>query len=190
MGPDRLASRLCAIREPRMRVLALVEALVAGDPDTWVDALAAAIARAGDDADALAAVEAITHAVADPALPYAARATLYRAAVDHGHAALARLFLTASPSVVPPEQLERQLAPERPLKPTGRPLTLGERKALARTHRREDLLLLIRDPHPAVIAILLDNPHLTESDVVRIAAIRPAVPESLARIASHPRWSL
>jgi hypothetical protein len=50
--------------------------------------------------------------------------------------------------------------------------------------------LLVRDPHPAVVAILLDNPHITESDVVRIAAARPAVPESLAQIAAHARWSL
>ena len=49
----------------------------------------------------------------------------------------------------------------------GRPLTLGERKSLARTHAASKLLLLLRDPHPAVVAILLDNPHLTESDIVR-----------------------
>ncbi len=185
-------SQLRAIREPRMRVLALVEALAIGEPASWVISLVATIARAGagHDRDALAAVEVITHAVADPALPYPARVALYQAAVDGGHTALARLFLTASPTVIPAAQLEKALAPERPLKPTGRPLTLGERKSLARTHRREDLLLLLRDPHPAVVVILLDNPHLTESDVVRIAAFRPAVPESLARIAAHPRWSL
>jgi hypothetical protein len=69
-------------------------------------------------------------------------------------------------------------------------LTLGERKALALTHDREQLLLLLRDPHPAVVAILLDNPHLTEADIVRIAAARPAVPASLATVAAHPRWSV
>src|SRR6185503_6507330 len=78
----------------------------------------------------------------------------------------------------------------RPLKPTGRPLTLGERKALARTHNREDLLLLIRDPHPAVVEILLGNPHVTEAEILRIASFRPAVPESLTKIAAHPRWSV
>src|SRR5947208_1507064 len=42
----------------------------------------------------------------------------------------------------------------------------------------------------AFVAILLDNPHMTEPDVLRIAAMRPAVPESLATIAHHARWSL
>jgi len=50
--------------------------------------------------------------------------------------------------------------------------------------------MLLRDPHPAVVAILLDNPHLTEAEVVRVAAMRPAVPDSLATIAHHARWSV
>jgi hypothetical protein len=87
-------------------------------------------------------------------------------------------------------ELAKSLAPERPLKPTGRPLTLGERKALARTHDREQILLLIRDPHPAVVTILLDNPHVTEADIVRIASGRPAVPAALSILAAHPRWSV
>jgi hypothetical protein len=110
--------------------------------------------------------------------------------VQHRLPAIARLFLVASPTTISHQQLARSLAPERPLKPTGRPLTLGERKWLARTHDRERLLLLLRDPHPAVVGILLDNPYLTEPDVVRIAAGRPAVPDSLALVAAHPRWSV
>ena len=54
---------------------------------------------------------------------------------------------------------------------------------------RREILLMLRDPHPDVVAILLDNPHITESDVVRIASARPAVPASLARLAAHARWS-
>ena len=50
--------------------------------------------------------------------------------------------------------------------------------------------MVLRDPHPAVVAILLENPHVTEPDVVRIAAARPAVPEALAKLAVHPRWSV
>lgn len=175
-----------------MRVLALVEAWGQGDPGTWVEALAALVARSHrvDDADALLAIECLTHAAAELTLPYETRQKLYIAATERGLSAIARLFLSASPTVVAEAQLKKQLAPERALKPKGRPLTLGERKALARTHRREDLLLLIRDPHPAVVAIFLDNPHVTEGDVVRIAALRPAVPESLAKIAAHPKWSV
>jgi hypothetical protein len=175
-----------------MRVLALVEALQEGDPVSWVHALATIVTRAhlNDDLDAVAALEAVTHAAADPGLGYDTRQRLYEAAIDHQMAAIARLFLVASPTTMGRYQLAKSLAPERPLKPTGRPLTLGERKWLARTHDREQLLLLIRDPHPAVVAILLDNPYVTEPDVVRISAARPAVPDALALIAGHARWSV
>lgn len=192
MGADLILARLKAIRDMRMRVLALVAALDEGDPAEWVQALAAIIARAHqvDDADALEAVETLTHAAAEPLLPYATRQALYVAAAEHNLPAIARLFLVASPQGALPHQLKKQLGPERALRPADRPLTLGERKSLARTHRRDKLLLMIRDPHPAVVAILLDNSHITEQDVMKMASARPAVPESLAKIAAHPRWSV
>jgi hypothetical protein len=176
-----------------MRVLALVGALAQGDPEEWVEALAAIVARAHlvDDADAMETLQCVTHAAAEPSLPYELRQRLYEAAVTRNLPTIARLFLVASPAGDLPRQLQKQLGPERALRPNdARPLTLGERKALARTHRRDKLTLLIRDPHPQVVAIVLDNPHLTEGDVVKMAAARPAVPESLARIAAHPRWSV
>jgi hypothetical protein len=175
-----------------LRVLALVSALREGDPTTWVQALATIMTRAhlNDDPDATEALEAITHAAADPTMAYDTRQRLYEAASRQQLPAIARLFLVASPSTIGSYQLAKSLAPERPLKPTGRPLTLGERKSHARTHDRELIRLILRDPHPAVVAVLLDNPHITEADVVRIASTRPAVPASLAAIAAHPRWSV
>jgi hypothetical protein len=189
---EQIVGRLKAIRDARMRAKALVGLLEHGDPGTCVDALAEILNRARSDADPdfLEALETITHAAADPALTYDTRQALYTAAVAGEHGPIARLFLAASPQVDIPPQLRKQLGPERPLRPADRPLTLGERKALARTHRREQLLLLLRDPHPDVVAILLDNPHVTEADIVRVAAARPAVPASLALIASHSRWSV
>jgi hypothetical protein len=181
-----------AIRDVHVRTRALVDALAEGDPASWAEALASIVARAHvvDDADALEMLETLTHAVADPALPYRARQALYEAALGRNLPAIARLFLVASPKGELPPTLSKQLGPERPLRPTDRPLTLGERKALARTHRRDQLELLVRDPHPQVVAILLGNPHVTEQDVVKMAAARPAVPESLGMIAGHPRWSV
>lgn len=175
-----------------MRVLALCQALGEGDPAAWVEALASIIARAHlvADADAAETVEALTHAARDPALPYETRQRLYQTAVEKALPAIARLFIVASPQTGLPHQLEKQLGPERALRPADRPLTLGERKALARTHRRDKILLMLRDPHPAVVQILLDNPHVTESDVMKMASMRPAVPESLGKIAAHPRWSV
>jgi hypothetical protein len=190
--PQQVVARLKAIRDARMRVLAVVAAFGEGDPIAWVEALDGIIARAHtvDDPGATLALEVCTHAAADPSLPYAVRQRLYEAATERELSAVARLFLVASPTAPLPPELAKQLKPERPLRPQARPLTLGERKALARTHRRDQLLLLLRDPHPAVVAILLDNPHVTEANIVTIAAMRPAVPESLAKVAAHSKWSV
>ena len=191
MGPAALIGRLKGIREPDHRRRALAESLAEGDPDTWTETLAALLRRAvtTDDADTAAAVACLTQAVAEPLLPYVARKALYESARRRGHDAVARLFLEVSPPAAPKEAMAAHLKPERPLRPRGRALTLGERKALARTHERDAILLLIRDPHPEVVAILLDNPHVTEADVVRIAAARPGAPQALARIVEHLRWS-
>lgn len=199
MGPETVVACLRAIRDPRMRVHALIEALGRGAPERWAAVLGALIERVHqrDDADAALAVQCLTHAAAEPAMPYETRQRLYEAAVATEQPALARLFLTLSPAGAEPHsaqrlarQLAKQLAPERSLLPAGRPLTLGERKSLARTHDREQILLMLRDPHPAVVAILLENPHVTEPDVLKIASARPAVPAALARLAAHPRWSV
>jgi hypothetical protein len=70
----------------------------------------------------------------------------------------------------------------------GRPLTLGERKSLARTHDRSLIQRVVRDPHPDVVRILLDNPSLTEEDVVRVCAVRPNDPNVLQAVYRHRRW--
>ena len=46
---------------------------------------------------------------------------------------------------------------------TGRTLTLGERKALARRPTRKAMEKLFADPHPAVIRTLLANPKVVEA---------------------------
>jgi hypothetical protein len=71
----------------------------------------------------------------------------------------------------------------------GRPLTLGERKSLARKPSRESTERLLRDPHPDVIRMLLVNPKVTEDDVLVLAARRPCRPDVLTQIARSPRWA-
>ena len=75
-------------------VLALIEALCEGDPTAWVHAIAWIMTRAhlNDAADAAEALEAITHAAADPALPYGVRQCLYEAATAQQLPAIARLY--------------------------------------------------------------------------------------------------
>jgi len=72
----------------------------------------------------------------------------------------------------------------------GRQLTLGERKSLARRRDKNLLARVLRDPHPDVIRILLDNPAIVEDDVVRLSALRPVSPEVLQQVFLHTRWIL
>jgi hypothetical protein len=70
----------------------------------------------------------------------------------------------------------------------GRELTVGERRSLARRPNRRAFERLLSDPHPLVIRQLLKNPMLTEEDVLRLAARRPARFEVMREIARFARW--
>jgi hypothetical protein len=70
----------------------------------------------------------------------------------------------------------------------GRPLTLGERKSLARRPDRNTMEHLLTDPHPDVIHRLLRNPRVLEDDVVRLAARRPGRSDVLTEIARATKW--
>ena len=70
----------------------------------------------------------------------------------------------------------------------GRTVTLGERKSLARSNDRNLLARVLRDPHPHVIRILLGNPTVTETDVVRLCARRPVSTEVLREVFRSARW--
>ena len=98
---------------------------------------------------------------------------------------LARLVRRA-----PPPAVHDRPARELPIPDygTGRELTVGERKSLARSPNRRAFDKLLKDPHPLVIRQLLENPRLTEDDVVRMTARRPARLEVLEAIAQHSRW--
>jgi hypothetical protein len=69
----------------------------------------------------------------------------------------------------------------------GRPLTLGERKSLARRPDRETMRRLLADPHPDVIRRCLRNPRMTEDDLIPLVARRPGRAQVLAEIA-RSRW--
>lgn len=130
---------------------------------------------------------ALVDALQDPALaPLVQR--LREEACGVPHTALERLVrhpVSISPSRGVP-------APEDDRVPDygrGRPLTLGERKSLARRPDRKMTERLLRDPHPDVIRQLLSNPKLIEEDVVSLAARRPCRPDVLREIARTPRWA-
>jgi hypothetical protein len=180
------AQRLTALREPRMRQSVVVELLRGEAPDVAVQILHALVARhrAGPTTATTAALESVAAALGTASrLPYEARADLYEAAHRLGHDEVARMLFEGSDAGG-----DADAAAARPLRPRGKPLSLGERKALARGNVRDVLESLLLDPHPDVIAILLGNPHLTERDVLAIATRRPAPADALAAVAASETW--
>jgi len=114
-------------------------------------------------------------------------ATLREQTAQHSLLALARLLRL--PANASGARLQDPAEARVPDYGTGRPLTLGERKALARRPTRKALEKLLGDPHPAVIRTLLQNPKVVEDDVVRLVARRPNDPALLAEVARSPRWA-
>lgn len=74
------------------------------------------------------------------------------------------------------------------LDPELREAPVGMRKSLARKLDFRMIKRIAKDQDPRVIGILLNNPRLTESEVVRIAATRPTSRRVIEEIYDHPRW--
>ncbi len=183
----RLAQRLAVLPEQAMRAAALAEQLVACEPRqaAWLlDALATA-GRAGGppyDVSLLAAIEL----AGSERLTYDQRRAIYEAAEQLGLEACKELLFSSGASA----GALRDAAAPRPLIPGTRPLTLGERKSLARSWKRNVLEQLLVDPHVDVIELLLANPRLTEDDVLRIATARRASSGVLELVMNSRRWSV
>jgi len=67
-------------------------------------------------------------------------------------------------------------------------LPLGIRKALARKPDFKLVKQIAKDQDHRVIEPLLDNPRLTEMDVIRIGSTRPTSPKVLEAIYRHQKW--
>ncbi|HEY2027652.1 MAG TPA: hypothetical protein VGH20_00455 [Myxococcales bacterium] len=67
--------------------------------------------------------------------------------------------------------------------------TLGQRRALARSHDRDTLARLASDPDATVVRHLLQNARCTEREVLLAASRRPQRAEVLEEIFRSRRWS-
>lgn len=165
-----------------MREAVLAQELAALAPAAAAEVLAAilAAARAPRSSGDLVAAAALPAAITR--LPYDVAAGLYAAAKSQNLHDVARLFIARGGEDPPAE-------PERFVPAAGRALTLGERRSLARGRRREVLGALLMDPDAGVIRALLENPLLTERDVIAVAARRP-VRGDVLRVLFASRWVL
>jgi hypothetical protein len=93
-----------------------------------------------------------------------------------------RMLLELPPQKLPP------LDPDGPEDPFLKDLTLGHRKSLAKSPKIKILRRLFKDQDPAVIRSLLLNPRLTESDILKIASLKPTSPQVLEEIFRSHKW--
>lgn len=169
-----LARRLAALPERTMRSAVLAERL-AELPLQDATTLASEIVRRAPtgrpyDVAMMALTDVLDVQEGKVGLPYERRAAIYALARERDDILLVRLMI--SPVAAPDG--EPALAPI----PGRSEVTLGERKSLARTRDRQLLDRMLRDSDPTVLSILLENPRITEADVVRLAARRPTTPEA------------
>ncbi|MEM9074809.1 MAG: hypothetical protein AAGE52_40305 [Myxococcota bacterium] len=184
LDPSAAFARRCtSIRDPKVRVSYVTHEIRERGPEHLVELLAAAQAAAPRFPEYADLLLAMAIALSDPATAAVRREAAYVASAS-GQTAIVELLGDRDPAT--PDLGELRV----PDFGQGRPLTLGERKALARRRDRQLLERVLRDPHPGVISILLENPSLTEPDVVRLAASRPIDPAALTEIFRNPRWAV
>lgn len=175
-----LAGRLRALDGGAARVLAAARALAALEAAEAAEVVGALVdlATRGDPVAVVAVVQALDRG----AVAYEHRASLYEAAAARGLAEVTALLLAPAPRIgwaPPADKPDPRLAR----------LTLGHKKAMARSHRDPDLLArLAAEGEPVVVRELLRNPRLTEDFAVRLAARRPCRPETLRCLYEDRRW--
>lgn len=183
LGVEELHRIVAAVTDRALAagyVRGLLRDMEPGDAGPLVDAIIAS--AAADDARATALLMIVSLALASPDGDEARLKALDEAR-SIGLTRVLRLFAPRGPA-----REEGDDPPPIPDFGRGRPLTLGERKSVARSRDRQLLARVVRDPHPDVIRILLGNPTLTEADVVRLCARRPIPTEVLREVFRSPRW--
>jgi len=129
------------------------------------------------------ALLALVQALLEPGLvPYERARALYEHAADAGYENLCRVLVSAAPSEITARTEARARDP------LFDELPLGTRKWKARLHDRNLLSRLVHDPDPGVVVILLQNPKVTEANVLRLASARPTRPEILLAVVRSARW--
>ncbi|MBR59449.1 MAG: hypothetical protein CMH54_15730 [Myxococcales bacterium] len=112
-------------------------------------------------------------------LSYSIREEAYICAVQSGNPVLRTAFIEQSKSIGTKVAYNLPELDE---------ITLGRRKSLARTADRDMRMKLILDTEPSVIAMLLRNPRILESDVLRIVSRRPVPVGVLEVVFQNGAW--
>ncbi|MHB8417466.1 MAG: hypothetical protein ACYDCL_05285 [Myxococcales bacterium] len=175
--PAALHRKLAALPDGPIRERAAARALASMEPAFAARTLEAALrsARLGS-ADEAGVAWALCQAVQpEMGIPYEQLAEIYREARERDLLAAALLLAPLPHRVAPRGNPSSARAGE---------LSLGHRRALARTISPTVLDRLAADADAGVVRELLRNPRLTEREVLRLATRRPARQDVLEVIAT------
>jgi hypothetical protein len=175
----QLARRLAALPEPVMRERVLIEFVKRRQGElSQVVRILDEIYRLGREGGPPFNIALLTVAATlSGKIDYELMAALYEEAKRAELDTVTQLLLSGMPSQVSFTRRDEQ-----------QELTLGHRKWMARLSDRNALERLLANPEPEVIHNLLDNPRITEQDVVLLAARRPAFAEVQLEIFNSRRW--
>jgi len=68
-------------------------------------------------------------------------------------------------------------------------IAIGEKLTLARRGPSRVAGALLAEGHPQAVKLALANPFLTESQVLKVLALRDVAERAVAAVAHHPKWS-
>lgn len=177
----KLAHHLAALPETAMREQVLMEYIKKGSLNDVIEVLDEIQKKGRQGGPPFnIALLTLTQVLSSHLVDYELLASLYQTAKEEQREALAQLFYTAP--------FEDSQTPLTNSSEGGSEMTLGHRKTLARISGRENRERWIRDPDPQVIHSFLENPKITEEDVVRLAALRPTTAQIQQEVFSAKRW--
>jgi hypothetical protein len=108
---------------------------------------------------------------------------IYEEAKDKGYKLLVEMFL--GPELKKAREKERESSA---LATKLIHMTLGEKKAFARRKDFKHLEFLMHDSNPSVIFNLLQNPRITEREVIKMASSKAAAAGVLEEIFNNNKW--
>lgn len=108
---------------------------------------------------------------------------VYMASIEMGLDKVSRLFTDLPPHKTGVHGYDKEEEARMEL------LTLGERRSISKSNVKDNIDRLLSDPDPVVITNILNNPRVTEREVLKVASKRPNSPGILKLVATHRVWS-
>ncbi len=180
----RILSDLSALPEEKMRLDLLGRRLSALEPEDAAKLVDTVYKKGADDKEArrfralLVNPEGLRKALGEDR-----HRSIYHASVKLGLRKVSRLFTDLPPRKTGVAGYEKEEEAKMEF------ITLGQRRAMSKSNVKDTIDRLLSDPDVMVVNNLLNNPRLTEKEVLKIASKRPNSAQILKLVSAHRVWS-